>query len=325
MRAFDVVAPGGPEVLTLVEEEPPTIRTSEVLIRTAAVAMNYSDVLQRRGTYRLRPEAVQRLGLECAGTITAVGVDVHHFKVGDEVCALVPGGAYAELVSVDARLVLPVPPSIALQDAASLPEMAATVWSNLIDIGRLREGSTVLVHGGSGGIGSGAIQVARAFGARVFTTCGTDKKKARCLSLGAYLAINYKTHDFVEEILRETRGTGADIILDNMGGTYLERNIQVAAEDGRILTIGLQGGARTEVNLGAMMEKRLALHVTSLRDRSLRERARILTGVRDDIWPLIERGELRPVIGRRFPFDNAVDAHRYAESGDASGKTLLTL
>ncbi len=325
MRAVDFDEPGGPEVLHLVEAVPPAAGPHDIVIDVAAAALNYADILQRRGTYGLRPDVEQRLGLECSGRVREVGSDVSGFAIGDEVCALIPGGAYAEQVVVDASLALPVPSGVSVLEAAALPEMAATVWSNLVDIGGLRAGHDVLVHGGSGGIGSGAIQIARALGARVFTTCGSEEKAEECRALGAQLAINYRTTDFVSAVREATGGRGADLVLDNMGASYLERNIAVAADDGRILTIGLQGGKLAEVNIGAMMGKRLALHATSLRDRPLRERARIMAGVRRDLWPLLECGELVPVVGKVFDLDDVVDAHRHAESGDAFGKTLLRM
>lgn len=322
MRAVEFTRPGPPDVLRVVDAEVPVPASNEVVISVAATAVNYADILQRRGVYGLKPGAVQRLGLECSGTVLQVGSAVVGFTVGDNVCALLPGGAYAEAVAVDSGLVLPVPAGIDTTSAAALPEMAATVWSNLLDIGRLRAGDTILVHGGSGGIGSGAIQIARALGARVLTTCSAAKAD-RCRDLGADVAIDYRSDEFSEAVHRATDGRGADLILDNMGATYLGRNVAAAAHDGRIITIGLQGGRTAPVDLGEMMEKRLALHVTSLRDRPLRDRRRIIAGVQHDIWPLLERGALRPVVGAVYAFDDVIEAHRHAESGDAFGKTVL--
>ncbi|WP_262706258.1 MULTISPECIES: NAD(P)H-quinone oxidoreductase [Streptomyces] len=323
MRAVEFDHPGPPDVLRLIETVPPTPKPNEIVIEVVSAGLNYADLLQRRGVYGLKPGAVERLGLECAGRVVAIGAEVTDVALGDEVCALLAGGAYAEQVAVDAALVLRAPAGPTLDEVGALPEMAATVWSNLIDLGGLRSGLDVLIHGGSGGIGSGAIQIAHAIGARVFTTCGSEEKAARCLALGADVVVNYRKTDFVETVLRETGGKGADLILDNMGASYLARNIEASAMDARIVMIGVQGGKIAEIDLGAMMEKRMALHVTSLRDRPLGERARILAGVQRDLWPLVERGELSPVIDRVFPFDDVIAAHCHAESGDPVGKTLL--
>ncbi|MBK0417908.1 NAD(P)H-quinone oxidoreductase [Leucobacter sp. CSA1] len=325
MRAVEFDTPGAPEVLYVAEVPEPQCGPGEVLIEVAAAGMNYADLLQRRGTYGLKPGAIERLGLECSGRIVDVGAEVPGLRVGDEVCALLAGGAYAERVAVDASLVLPKPRGVDLVGAAALPEMAATVWSNLVDIGGLRGARTVLVHGGGGGIGSGAIQVAKAFGARVITTCGSEEKAALCRELGADVVVNYREEDFVDVVREETGGAGVDLILDNMSALYLGRNVAACGMDSRIVMIGLQGGKIAEVDLGEMMEKRMSLHVTSLRDRPLAERARILRGVREDFWPLIEEGRLRPVVDRVFPIDEAVAAHAHAESGAQRGKVLIRL
>ena len=324
MLAVEFTEPGPPEVLRLVDAEAPISAPDELVISVAATALNYADILQRRGVYGLKPGAVERLGLECSGTVARIGSQVTGFSVGDRVCALLPGGTYAEEVAVNSGLVLPIPTGVDLVSAAALPEMAATVWSNLIDIGGLSDGQTVLVHGGSGGVGSGAIQISRAFGARVLTTCGADKAD-RCRALGADLVIDYRYADFVSEVQAATAGNGADLVLDNMGAAYLDRNIAAAAHDGRIVTIGLQGGKSAPANLGTMMEKRLSLHVTSLRDRPLSDRKEIIAGVRRDIWPLIESKAVSPVVGEVFEFSAVVDAHRHAESGSAFGKTVLRM
>lgn len=325
MRAVEFTEPGAPEVLTVVDAEAPQPEVNEVVIEVAGAGMNYADLLQRRGVYGLKPGAIQRLGLECSGRVAAVGAGVTAFSVGDEVCALLAGGAYAEFVAVDASLVMPVPAGVGLLEAGALPEMVATVWSNVLDIGSLRPGENFLVHGGGGGIGSGAIRIAKALGARVFTTCGSEEKAAFCRSLGADVVINYRESDFVEVVRRETDGAGADVVLDNMGALYLPRNIEATAMDGRIVTIGVQGGKAAEIDLGAMMEKRMSLHVTSLRDRPLIERARILEGVRRDIWPMIADGLLRPMVDRVFPIAQIVEAHAYAESGAQQGKVLISM
>lgn len=323
MRAVDLRGHGAPDVLTVSDTVDPTAGAGEVIIEVVAAGLNYADLLQRRGVYGLKPGAIQRLGLECSGRIVGLGAGVERFTVGDEVCALLAGGAYAERVAVDARLVLPAPAGTPLLDAGALPEMVATVWSNLLDIGALRAGETVLVHGGGGGIGSGAIQIAKAVGARVLTTCGSAEKADFCRTLGADVVINYREEDFVAAVARETGGTGVDLVLDNMGALYLGRNVQATAMDGRIVIIGVQGGKTAEIDLGRMMEQRMSLHVTSLRDRPIAERARILAGVERDLWPLLRAGKLHPVVDRVFPLADVRAAHELAESGQQKGKVLL--
>ncbi|WGW13941.1 NAD(P)H-quinone oxidoreductase [Saxibacter everestensis] len=325
MQAVEFQEPGAPEVLTLIEATDPRPAANEVIIEVAGAGMNFADLLQRRGVYGLKPGAIQRLGLECSGRIVEVGENITAFSAGDTVCALLAGGAYAERVTVDASLVLPAPEGASLLEAGALPEMAATVWSNMVDIGRLRRGDSFLVHGGGGGIGTGAIQIAKALGARVFTTCGSEEKAEFCRSLGADVVINYRESDFVDVVMRETDGAGVDLVLDNMGALYLPRNIEATAVDGRIVMIGVQGGKLAEVDLGAMMEKRMSLHVTSLRDRPLEERARILQGVERDIWPMVADGRVRPIVDRVFPLEDVVGAHEHAESGVQKGKILLSM
>jgi putative PIG3 family NAD(P)H quinone oxidoreductase len=264
------------------------------------------------------------LGLECAGTVSAVGAGVERFSVGDRVCALLAGGGYAEKVVVPAGQVMPAPEGVDLVAAAGLPEVACTVWSNAFMIARLASGETLLVHGGAGGIGTMAIQVAAARGARVVATAGAPHKLELCRSLGAELAVNYHEQDFVEEVRRATDGHGADVILDNMGAAYLSRNVDALATEGRLVVIGLQGGTKGELNLGALLRKRGAVIATSLRARPVAEKAAICTAVVENVWPLVADGSVRPVVHTRVPLDQAGEAHRMMEAGDHVGKIILT-
>ncbi|MET3794045.1 NAD(P)H-quinone oxidoreductase [Aquamicrobium terrae] len=323
MHAILLPRTGGPDALEWREVETPRAGPGEVLIAVTAAALNYSDLLQRRGTYSLGIPLPLILGIECSGTIAELGDGVEAWQVGDRVCALVAGGAYAERVVVPAAQVLPIPVDPVI--AAGLPEAACTVWSNLLDIARLQPAETVLVHGGAGGIGSFAIQTAHALGCRVFATAGGEEKLARCRALGAARAISYREEDFVTVVREETNGKGVDVILDNMGAPYLSRNVSALAHDGRIAMIGLQGGRTAEINLGQMMGLRASLFTTSLRDRPLAEKARIVAGVRRDLWPLLASGRIKPVIDQKFPLQEARSAHEYMESGDHVGKILLTL
>ncbi|RAX14924.1 NAD(P)H-quinone oxidoreductase [Pseudarthrobacter sp. AG30] len=325
MRAIDYEKPGSPEVLRIVEVDEPSILENEVLIDVSTAGVNFADLRQRVGAYALKPEVNQRMGLECAGTIVAVGTAATPWQPGDAVCALLPGGGYAERVAVDSSLVLPLPKNVGLLTAGGLPEMAATVWSNLMEIGRLQAGQSVLIHGGAGGIGAGAIQIAHSLGAQVLATCGSEEKMRVCEELGADTVINYRTTDFVDVIHDVTDGVGVNLILDNMGAAYLSRNIAASAEDGKIVTIGLQGGKIAEIDLGQMMSKRMSLHVTSLRDRPLVDRTRIVRGVLEQIWPLIECGAVRLLIDSSFDLSEVTQAHARLESGDHVGKVLLTV
>lgn len=317
---------GGPEVLTLVERPDPKLAADEILIDVHATALNFADLLQRRGTYGLiSGDSEIILGLEVSGTVAALGAGVDGWKIGDKVCALLAGGGYAERVVVPATQVLPCPEGLDLVQAAALPEAVCTVWSNVYDIGRLKSGESFLVHGGAGGVGSLAIQLARRWGATVFTTAGSAAKLQRCEELGATRVINYKNEDFPEVIRKETNGRGVDVILDNMGAQYLDRNIESLAHDGRIVIIGLQSGRETPVHLGKMMGKRASLHTTSLRDRSLSAKAAIVAGVLRDAWPHIEAGQVVPVIDRVFGFEDIVEAHKHMESGDHVGKIVVRM
>jgi putative PIG3 family NAD(P)H quinone oxidoreductase len=314
---------GPPDVLQIVERPEPAPKAGEVLIDIHASALNYSDLLQRRGTYVMKTEGENILGIECSGVIARLGAGVSGWQVGDQVCALLPGGGYAKQVTVNAGFVLPCPTGMSLSEAAALPEAACTLWSNLRDIGRLQPGDTVLIHGGAGGVGSLAIQWAHQWGARVLTTAGSPDKLQRCLELGADVAIDYRNEDFVEAVQRITEGRGVDVILDNMGAGYLARNIDALAVDGRIVMIGLQSGREAPVHLGKMMGKRAALHTTSLRDRSVAAKQAIVAGVLQDVWPHLVSGAITPVIDRSFPLSAVADAHAYMESGSHVGKILL--
>lgn len=324
MRAVILAAVGGPEVLTLSELPAPRASAgNDVVIDVHATALNFADLLQRRGTYGTPSILPAVLGIECSGTIVEIGPDVRGWALGDAVCALVAGGAYAERVLVPATQLLPVPAHLDLVSAAALPEAACTVWSNVIDISRLAEKEVLLVHGGAGGIGTFAIQAARALNARVFTTVGSDAKLERCEELGAERAILYRTEDFVTVVQALTDGRGADVILDNMGAAYLPRNIDALAPDGRIAMIGLQSGRDGQIPLGKMMGKRGSLFTTSLRDRPLAAKARIVSGVHRDLWPHLVSGRIVPVVDRSFPLDRISDAHRYMEQGEHVGKILV--
>lgn len=314
---------GTPEVLQVVERPDPAPKAGEVLIDIHATALNYSDLLQRRGTYVMKTEGENILGIECSGVIAALGDGVTGWQIGDKVCALLPGGGYAERVAVNAGHVLRCPEGMSLLQAAALPEAACTLWSNLRDIGRLQPGETVLIHGGAGGVGSLAIQWAHHWGARVLTTAGSPDKLQRCLELGADVAIDYRQEDFVEVVQRVTERRGVDVILDNMGADYLARNIDALAVDGRIVMIGLQSGREAPIHLGKMMGKRAALHTTSLRDRSTAAKQAIVAGVLQDVWPHVQSGAIKPVIDKSFALDEVVEAHAYMESGSHVGKIVL--
>ncbi|MBC6457131.1 NAD(P)H-quinone oxidoreductase [Actinomadura sp. HBU206391] len=317
MRAIVINEPGGPDALQWTEVDDPIPGPDEVLLDVAATAVNRADVMQRQGHYPPPPGASPYPGLEASGRIAALGDGVTGWKVGDEVCALLSGGGYAQRVAVPAGQLLPVPHGVSLVDAAALPEVACTVWSNVFMIGQLRAGETFLVHGGGSGIGTMAIQLAHARGARVLCTVGSEEKAARCRELGADVAINYREEDFVEI------AKPVDVILDNMGAKYLPRNVKALAVGGRLVVIGLQGGARGELDLGALLRKRAAVHATGLRARPLDEKASIVASVRENVWPLIESGDVRPIIDRRLPMSEAAQAHRVMEGSGHVGKILL--
>ena len=325
MRAVVASGPGGPDVLGLAEIPDPHPGPGEVAIAVAATAVNRPDLLQRRGFYDPPPGASPVLGLECSGTIAAVGEGVTGWRVGDECCALLAGGGYAELVVCPAGQVMPVPDGITLEQAASLPEVACTVWSNVFMLVGLRPREWFLVHGGAGGIGSMAIQLGRAVGARVLATAGSPDKVARCTELGAEAAIDYKQQDFVAVVDEVTDGHGADVILDNMGGSYLARNVAALATEGRLSVIGLMGGTKGELDLDQLMSKRAAIISTRLRPRPVEEKAAICAAVVEHVWPLLADGTIKPVVSTTLPLAEAGRAHALMESGESSGKILLTV
>ncbi|MFY4721826.1 NAD(P)H-quinone oxidoreductase [Streptomyces sp. LaBMicrA B280] len=323
MHAITIPEPGGPEALVWDEVPEPVAGEGEVLVEVVASAVNRADVLQRQGFYNPPPGASPYPGLECSGRIAAIGPGVSGWTVGDEVCALLAGGGYAQKVVVPAGQLLPVPEGVDLVRAAALPEVACTVWSNVFMISHLRPGETLLVHGGSSGIGTMAIQLAKAVGAKVAVTAGTKEKLERCAELGADILINYREQDFVAEVEEATGGAGADVILDNMGAKYLDRNVRALAINGRLAIIGLQGGAKGELNIGALLHKRAAVTATSLRARPVEEKTAIVAAVREHVWPLIAGGHVRPVVDRELPMARAAEAHRVLEESGHIGKVLL--
>jgi putative PIG3 family NAD(P)H quinone oxidoreductase len=323
MRAITVPEPGGPEVLTWAEVPDPTCGPGEVLIDVVASAVNRADLLQRQGHYPPPPGASEVPGLECSGIVSEVGAGVTEWARGDEVCALLAGGGYAERVAVPAVQVLPKPAGVELATAAALPEITCTVWSNVFMLARLRPGERFLVHGGAGGIGTMAVQLAARAGAEVFATAGSPAKLALCRELGAHTAIDYREEDFVEVV---KAAGGADVVLDNMGARYLARNLAALRTDGRLVVIGLQGGTKAEVDLGRMLAKRQTLFTTTLRSRPPTGRGgkgEIVEAVRHDVWPDVERGTVRPVVSARLPMARAAEAHRLVEASAHTGKVLL--
>ncbi|KOX13214.1 NAD(P)H-quinone oxidoreductase [Nocardiopsis sp. NRRL B-16309] len=323
MYAIRIPEPGGPEVLSWTEVPDPVPAEGEVLVDIAASAANRADIAQRQGHYPPPAGASEYPGLECSGTVAALGPGTEDsgWSVGDRVCALLTGGGYAERVAVPVGQLLPVPQGVGLVEAAALPEVACTVWSNLVMVGGLRKGETFLVHGGGSGIGTFAIQFARALGARVAVTAGSDAKLERCRELGADIAVNYRTEDFTERMRAEG---GANLVLDIMGGSYLDANLRSLATNGRLVIIGLMGGRRAEADLGRMLAKRLSVHATTLRSRPAAEKAAITAGVLEQVWPLVEQGTIRPVVDREVPLRDAAEAHRVMESSAHTGKILLT-
>ena len=325
MHAITIVEPGGPEALVWQEVPDPVAGESEVLVEVVAAAVNRADLLQRQGFYDPPPGSSPYPGLECSGRIAEVGPGVSGWAVGDEVCALLSGGGYAEKVAVPAGQLLPVPEGVTLKRAAALPEVVCTVWSNVFMIAHLRPGETLLIHGGASGIGTIAIQLAKAVGAKVAVTAGSKEKLERCAELGADILIDYREQDFVEEIKKATGGAGADVILDIMGAKYLDRNVRALAVNGRLAIIGLQGGVKGELNLGALLAKRAAISATSLRSRPLEEKAAIVAAVREHVWPLVKAGHVRPVVDREIPMNDAAEAHRVVEESGHVGKVLLVV
>jgi putative PIG3 family NAD(P)H quinone oxidoreductase len=324
MKAITIPRPGDADALVLDDVPEPQPAAGEVRIRVAAAGVNRADIMQRQGFYDPPPGSSPYPGLEVSGTVDAVGDGVAQWSVGDEVCALLVGGGYAEQVCVPATQVLPVPAAVALEDAAALPEVVCTVWSNVFMTANLLPGQFLLVHGGSSGIGTMAIQLAREVGAHVAVTAGSAEKLEACRQLGAEVLVNYREQDFVEEVRAATGGAGADVVLDNMGAKYLARNVDVLAVNGRLVVIGLQGGTKAEVDLNAMLRKRAALIATSLRARPAEEKATIVAAVREHVWPLVEAGRVKPIVHSRFALADAAAAHREMESSRHIGKILLT-
>ena len=324
MKAITIPQPGDADALVLDEVPDPQPAAGEVRVRVAAAGVNRADLMQRMGHYPPPPGAPEYPGLEVSGTVDAVGEGVEGWAVGDEVCALLSGGGYAELVCVPAGQLLPVPAGVSLEDAAALPEVVSTVWSNVFMTANLLPGQTLLVHGGSSGIGTMAIQLAREVGAHVAVTAGSAEKLEACRALGAEVLVNYREEDFVERVRAATGGAGADVVLDNMGAKYLARNVDVLAPNGRLVVIGLQGGRTAELDLGKLLAKRAAVIATSLRARPAAEKATIVAAVREHVWPLVEAGRVRPVVHGRYPLADAAAAHRELESSGHVGKILLT-
>lgn len=322
MRAIEIAQPGGPEVLRLVERPVPAAGPGEVLVRVEAAGVNRPDILQRLGQYPPPPGVSDLPGLEIAGTVVAVGPEVPRWREGDTVCALVAGGGYAEYCVAPAPQALPLPHGFRPRNAAAIPETFFTVWTNLFERGRLTEGETVLIHGGSSGIGTTAIQLARAFGATVLATAGSEAKCAACERLGAR-TINYRTADFVQVVREATGSRGVDIILDIVGGDYLQRNIECLAMHGRLIQIGLLGSSRAEINLRPVMQKRLTITGSTLRTRSVEEKGAIARALEARVWPLLASRQVAPVIDRTLPLTDAAEAHRLLESGEVIGKIVL--
>ncbi|MDF5753009.1 NAD(P)H-quinone oxidoreductase [Spongiactinospora sp. TRM90649] len=316
MHAIVISKPGGPDVLTWQEVPDPIPGPGEVIVDVVASAVNRADLLQRQGFYDPPPGASRYPGLECSGVISEIGPGVEGYATGDEVCALLAGGGYAERVAVPWEQLMPVPERVSLVEAAALPEVACTVWSNVFMTARLRRGETLLVHGGASGIGTLAVQLAKAYGSRVVVTAGSEEKLARCLELGADEGVNYRTADFAESVR-------ADVILDIIGGKYLPGNVKALNTGGRIVVIGLQGGAKGELDLRRLLSKRGAVHATSLRPRPVDEKGVITRGVVENVWPLISAGAIRPVIDSTFPLADAGRAQAALEEGSHFGKILL--
>jgi NADPH:quinone reductase len=325
MKVIEVSQSGGPETLRLADWPRPSVGDDEVLIKVAAAGLNRADLLQRRGMYPSPPGAPLNPGLEVAGTVTAVGPDVREFKPGDAVCALLAGGGYSEYCAVPCGQVLPVPGELSMVEAASLPEAYFTVWSNVFEFGRLQPGERLLVHGGSSGIGVAAIQLATARGHTVFATAGSDDKCRFSEQLGATLAINYRTKDFVAEIAAATDKRGVNVILDMIGGSYLPRNLQALATEGRLVMIATQGGSKGEVDVLRIMQQRLLVTGSTLRARSADFKRAMRAQLEQHVWPLIASGRIRPIVDKVFPIEAAGAAHTYMESGEHKGKIILSV
>lgn len=325
MRYIDLPEHGDPEVMVLAEGDRPVPAAGEVLVKVAAAGVNRPDIVQRMGFYPPPEGASPIMGLEVAGEIVELGEGAERWQIGDTVCALANGGGYAEYARVPANQCLPVPKGLSLIEAAALPETFFTVWSNVFDRAALQPGETLLVHGGSSGIGTAAVQMAAALGARVFATAGSPEKCAACEKLGAERAVNYKSEDFVEIVREATGGRGVDVILDMVGGDYVDRNIQLAARDGRIVNIAFLQGANVQVNMLPVMLKRLTLTGSTLRPQPAAVKAAIAAALEERVWPLVEEGRIRPQLAATFPLEKVADAHRLMESSTHIGKIVLTL
>jgi len=325
MKVIDAPQPGGPEALVPAERPLPPLGSTQVLIKVAAAGLNRADILQRRGRYPTPPGAPSNPGLEAAGRIVAVGAAVTEFTVGDAVCALLQGGGYSQYCAVDAGQVLPVPGSLSMIEAASLPEAYFTVWSNVFMFGRLQVGESLLVHGGASGIGVTAIQLASALGHAVYATAGTDQRSRYCEQLGAARGINYKNEDFVAAIDSLTSGRGVDVVLDMIGGSYLSRNIQVLATEGRLVMIATQGGIKGELDVLRVMQRRLTITGSTLRPRPVDFKRSIKMQLLQHAWPRLADGRLRPIVDKVFPLEQAAQAHAYMESGQHTGKIILSV
>ena len=323
MKAITLPEPGGPEALVLDDVPDPMPRPGEVVVEVVAAGVNRADLMQRQGHYDPPPGSSAYPGLEVSGRVAQVGDGVEGWSVGDEVCALLTGGGYAERVAVPAGQLLPVPAGVSLEDAAALPEVACTVWSNVFMTANIRPGEVLLVHGGGSGIGTMAIQLGRVVGARVAVTAGSPEKLEVCRELGASILVNYRTEDFEAVVRDATDGHGADVILDSIGAKYLARNVGVLAVNGRLVVIGLMGGRTGEIDLGAMLAKRCALVATTLRARPPAEKAAIVAAVREHVWPLVEAGRVRPIVHAAYPLADAAGAHREMEASTHVGKLLL--
>jgi NADPH:quinone reductase len=325
MRAIQIEKPGGPEVLHPAERERPQPKPHEILVKVAAAGVNRPDVLQRMGLYAVPPDASDLPGLEIAGEVVACGGAVKMWKPGDAVCALTHGGGYAEYCVTPEVQALPVPKGLSMVEAASLPETFFTVWSNVYDRGRLAPGESLLVQGGTSGIGVTAIQMAKATGNRVFATAGSEAKCAACVKLGAEAAFNYKTQDFVAGVKAATGGKGVDVILDMAAGDFVPRELKALADDGRLVFIAFLRGVKTELDVNELMRRRLTLTGSTLRPRPIEFKGAIAASLRSRIWPLIEAGRIKPVIYKTFPLEQAAEAHRLMESSAHIGKIVLTL
>ncbi|MDF2605572.1 NAD(P)H-quinone oxidoreductase [Sphingomonas sp.] len=325
MRAIDPEAPGGPEVLQIVERPVPAVQPGEVLIRVAAAGVNRPDVMQRKGAYPPPPGAPSIFGLEVSGTVVALGEGVHQLMVGQPVCALVAGGGYADYVTAPAGQCLPVPELLSMEEAAAMPETLFTVWTNLFERAYASEGDTVLVHGGTSGIGTMAISLCNIFGITIIVTAGSDEKVAAAKALGADHAINYRAEDFVERVKEITGGAGCAAVLDMVGGDYVARNLKCLAPDGRHVSIAVQGGAKATIPIFEVMMKRLTLTGSTLRARDNAFKAMVADELARNVWPHVEAGRLKPVMDKAFPLEQAADAHRRMEAGDHVGKIVLTM